>query len=89
MIVTRMPEYHSKRLLLLLLFLFITYLDTVSVTQALATNGVSTSQPCVDTSASLLSCADMKSLGYCDPVAGAGYALAQIRCPLTCGFCVI
>lgn len=46
-----------------------------------------TGQQCVDTPDPLMSCADMKSLGYCNPVAGAGYALAQIICPVTCGLC--
>jgi hypothetical protein len=45
-------------------------------------------QHCVDSADAGFTCDDMKYFGYCDPSAGAGYSLAQIRCPKHCGFCV-
>ncbi|XP_045194356.2 uncharacterized protein LOC123549976 [Mercenaria mercenaria] len=46
-----------------------------------------TLQPCVDLDDVSFTCADMTFFGYCNPNAGAGYALAQKRCRKTCGFC--
>ncbi|XP_060572479.1 uncharacterized protein LOC132730542 [Ruditapes philippinarum] len=45
-------------------------------------------QHCVDSADAGFTCDDMKYFGYCDPSAGAGYSLAQLRCPKHCGFCV-
>ncbi|XP_045194360.2 uncharacterized protein LOC123549979 [Mercenaria mercenaria] len=46
-----------------------------------------TSQPCMDLDDVTFTCADMTRYGYCNPAAGAGYALAQKRCRKTCEFC--
>ncbi|XP_060572476.1 uncharacterized protein LOC132730538 [Ruditapes philippinarum] len=48
---------------------------------------VNTTTICADHDDPTFTCADMTYFGYCNPNAGAGYALAQKRCQKTCGFC--
>ncbi|XP_045194357.2 uncharacterized protein LOC123549977 [Mercenaria mercenaria] len=57
-----------------------TAMVNVSLTQT-------TTQPCVDLDDPNFTCVDMMNYGYCNPSAGAGYALAQKRCSKSCGFC--